>query len=547
MIAAAPTDAAQAPRPRTWLWSLSETVLIWLLAMLCYGWPVPGVNEAHYLAKAKHFWDPSWAAGDFFLNSSDTHLVFYWTFGWLTLFLPLTAVAWVGRLVTWALLAWAWRRLSWTVAPIPTLSVLTAAGFMALLTYCHMAGEWVLGGVEAKGFAFFFMLLAMQAVAAGRWRIVWIWVGLASAFHVLVGGWSGIAVLFAWLLAGKDRAPLLSMAPTLLIGLLFSLLGLIPAVLLTWGVDSGVVIQANQIYVFERLPHHLTVRQMEWIPWLGVDWLPLPVLRHFGLMLVWVLLAVLLRGEKSLRRLQGFVAGAAAIAIGGIAIDLATLHAPDLAARLLRLYWYRLSDAVLPMGVSLSLGVGIMRLTAWKKPVGQYAMLWAIAGCIAFAVQVRSEHANDPRPDADRQTLPVGQNMEQTLQIYEEWRRVCEWVDKHLPADAVCITPRRQQTFTWRSGRAEVVNWKNLPQDAQAIVLWKQRIENIYPARLYAPEGWKGLTRLGPDRLRKLGQRYGARYLVVDRMLNHQRPGMIRLYPPPAEPGSIYEVYQIDP
>ncbi len=94
-----------------------EIAMIVLVCFLFAGSPPPGVNEAHYLAKAKQYWEPSWCPGDPFLESADAHLVFYWSFGWLTKLFSLTTCAWIGRFLTWALLAWAWRRLSWTIWP----------------------------------------------------------------------------------------------------------------------------------------------------------------------------------------------------------------------------------------------------------------------------------------------------------------------------------------------------------------------------------------------------------------------------------------------
>lgn len=63
------------------LWWL-ETGVIFLLCYLKAGWPPPDANEAHYLAKARHYWDAGWCADDFFLNSANAHVTFYWTFGW---------------------------------------------------------------------------------------------------------------------------------------------------------------------------------------------------------------------------------------------------------------------------------------------------------------------------------------------------------------------------------------------------------------------------------------------------------------------------------
>ena len=96
---------------------LAEIVLIFAVFAIQGAWPVPDVNEPYYLGKAIHFWNPDWLRGDFFMESPDTHKVFYFTFGWLSLWLSPVALAWTGRILTWALLAWAWRRLSFAVVP----------------------------------------------------------------------------------------------------------------------------------------------------------------------------------------------------------------------------------------------------------------------------------------------------------------------------------------------------------------------------------------------------------------------------------------------
>ena len=85
-------DRGNNPRADRWT-AAAEIMLIFLLFFLYAGWPPPDVNEAHYVAKAKHYWQPDWCPTDHFLASADAHLVFYWTFGWLTRLAPLASVA----------------------------------------------------------------------------------------------------------------------------------------------------------------------------------------------------------------------------------------------------------------------------------------------------------------------------------------------------------------------------------------------------------------------------------------------------------------------
>ena len=179
--------------------AILETLLIFAVFCLQGAWPVPEVNEPYYLGKAIHYWNPQWASSDWFLQTADTHAVFYFSVGWLALLLKPAAFAWTVRLLTWALLAWSWQRLSRAVVPRAWASVLTATLFVFLLQHYNMAGEWVVGGAEAKGFAFALMFLALEALVEGYWNRMWLLLGLAPAFHILVGGWAAVAAGAVWL------------------------------------------------------------------------------------------------------------------------------------------------------------------------------------------------------------------------------------------------------------------------------------------------------------------------------------------------------------
>src|SRR6478752_4250138 len=63
-----------------------EVLLVVAVCFVTTGDAAPNVNEAHYLSRLKHYWNPAWCAGDKFLDSTDTQLVFIWLFGWVTRF-----------------------------------------------------------------------------------------------------------------------------------------------------------------------------------------------------------------------------------------------------------------------------------------------------------------------------------------------------------------------------------------------------------------------------------------------------------------------------
>ncbi len=479
------------------LYRYAPLALIFAVFFIQGAAPVPEVNEPYYLGKAIHYWNPDWVQGDFFLETKDTHSVFYFTFGWLSLWLSPIALAWTGRVLTWALLAWSWQRLSFAVIPRRWCSVLTAALLVALIERCHMAGEWIIGGVEAKGFAFVLVFLGLEALARGRWNRVWLFFGAASAFHVLVGGWAVVAAGLAWVALGRDRPKLLPMLPAVAGGFVLSLPGLIPSLMLNGGVDQQVVRLANQIYVYGRLYHHLNPTQ-----------LPTEFVQRFGLLLgLWLVLLIITPAEKPMRRLQTFVAGTVAIGLVGAGLSLLVIYDQALAAEMLRFYWFRLADVAVPLGVAMGLTAYVMQKLDVEPNTGK---LWLAAAILLAAAHVGDHAVRRPIP-----VRPPGMKVPH----YGSWRKACDWIANsgQIPPDARFITPRMSQTFKWYASRAEVANWKEVPQDAEAIVEWWKRLNAIHAGGGKTREDrWsETLTDVYPGRLVYMARQYDADYLIT--------------------------------
>jgi hypothetical protein len=495
-----------------------EVALIFLVFFIQAAWPAPEVNEPHYLAKARHYWNPSWCADDFLCQSADAHQVFYWTFGWLSRWLSLPALAWVGRVATWALLACAWRRLSAALVPGFLFSVLSAALFVALNERLQMAGEWIVGGVEAKGFAYALVLFGMSSLVRDRWGTAIVLLGGASAMHVVVGGWAMVALAIAWL-TGSRRPPLRQLALPLAAGFALALFGLGPAVALTWGADPALVRHANHLYVYERLYHHLLPERFP--PWFLV--------RHVGLVLV--LAALVAWGPRDARfgRLYRFVAAAIGIAVVGLLLSLLAPLAPDFTAAVLRYYWFRLTDVMAPLGAALVATAIVARWSvAWPR---QYALGLAALVIVAggHLGDVVGRRYLDPFPPADATAVNLdgwrrhydwahddaGLPDEEFAEL-RRWREICQWAQQETPPDTVFIVPRLAQTFRWYAGRAEVVNRKDIPQDAAGIVEWWRRNQLLYGADPDSGSAWlDSLTDLGAERLRELGAEFGADYAIT--------------------------------
>ena len=78
------------------------------LAISLLSSPIPGVNEPHYLCKARSFSDPNWCDRDFFLASADAHYCFFWLLGPFTKIVSFSTAALIGRGVSALVLALGW-------------------------------------------------------------------------------------------------------------------------------------------------------------------------------------------------------------------------------------------------------------------------------------------------------------------------------------------------------------------------------------------------------------------------------------------------------
>ncbi len=536
---------------------LAEIALVFAVFCLQGAWPAPDVNEPYYLGKTIHYWNPSWAAGDFFLDSKDTHKVFYLTFGWLSLCFTPAALAWTGRLITWWLLAWSWRRLSFAVLPRPGWSILSAALFAMLMDNFHMAGEWVIGGVEAKGFAYVFVFLGLESLVRNHWHRAWLLLGAASALHVLVGGWAAVAAGLAWLMIGRDRPKLRTMWPSLLGGLIPALPGLLPALFLNAHVDAATIRQANQIYVFERLPHHLDIFQI--YPQFIIRFVLLTSLyftlswrislinshdtsgggnfmtsanpintgdstnagrtafRSFWSSFCNLQFAICnLQSnpttfndiQSSLKRFRAFVTGAIIIALAGAAVNMLTFINRDLAAGLLRYYWFRLSDVAVPLGVAMLGCWWIVDSWPARTAVARFAAVLAGLALIYHFGSLTIQRLQPTTPRAERLANPL------------DWQEACFWAadERNTPPTARFITPRLAQTFKWYANRAEVATWKDVPQNAAEIVQWRTRLQDLFAADGGDPEYPRNesLNELDLRRIEELGRKYQADFLITE-------------------------------
>ncbi|MCU0713827.1 MAG: hypothetical protein MUC43_17350 [Pirellula sp.] len=598
------TNSTLAP-PKRWYESFSvDFVGVLMLFFLYAGSRVPEVNEVHYWTKAAHFWNPNFAAGDLFLGSGNAHWAFYFFFGSLTLWLPLETSVWVGRLFTWFAIALGWTALCHSIffrsdssrgdagrsnsgdlnekvplphqnpakspsnfhQPIP--STVLAALWLVGMEWGLWAGEWVVGGCESKGIAYAFLFGGLAALSKSKPMVGWSLLGLGNWFHVISGLWVSITAAIAIMLTELvwNRQTPKDLLRKHLFGLLLCGVGFAagaaPAVLMDLDTprDQSTLSAMEQVY--NRLGHHLSPIKFSETRWSGFSIL---LIATFSLLLLtrhatWADLGDSRRSlaaykhwirtaPKSFQFLFVVCVAALTLSMCGLIFDLIFSHlAPKFASSILRFYWFRWNDVTLPLCASLlfyAVVTGQLSLNT-HQALQTRKTLACIGLFLVVSLLVTRYQRNTELdiPAGEKQSFSLKtDSLETRLKQYEDWKAVCRWINENTDESGLWLTPRRQQSFKWQTRRPELAVWKDMPQNAQAVVEWSARLNEAYKF-----DKLKQLQPLSTEDLERLVNKYQIQYVLLDLRVNGQTiPKDKQIYPTSAESNDSFAVLQYEP
>jgi len=462
--------------------------------------PVPGINEPHYLGMAKADWDPAWCRGDLFLSSARPHRAFYLLIGWLTQVLSLEQTAIVGRIVSLAMVAWGWSKLSRALGLSVVGAILSSTTFLAIQSAGSWSGEWLIGGVESKVFSYGFVFAGWAALIEGRTSAAGTWLGLATTMHPIVGMWATVATLCAlawkwWQGAGeaaRTQAPLprvpLRLAPSLW-WFATAAPGIGWAIPTLRSADAATSKLADFIQVSYRLAHHLD-------PW------TFPRSGHlfFGaLIVIWLIARWKRRGDSAFQFVDQVTTAAILFGVAATVLSYGSrpwVYPPtwlgSLQLKMLKFYPFRLADLMSAAVVAWS---GASLWGAWVRDAR--LSLAISAALVTVAVLI-------PGPDQ----APGGFSGA----TRDDWIATLRWVDENSPANALLLSANDDYGVKWWAQRPEYVNFKDCPQDARGVVEWN--------SRLLTYSNWFEAARAGDpvitaEELRELRHRTGVTHLIV--------------------------------
>ena len=216
-----------------------------------------------YLISPKRLIDPSFLAGDWSNGKEDLLMSLFFTVTispfWL-LFTKWLYVAMASRILLWSLILIALIKLAKTLN-VGFRYFLFAVFMFVFVDQSISSGEWIFGGAEQKVWAYFFFFLSLSELLNKRYFRAGLNSGLAISSHVIVGGYSLVAIGVAMVFCLKKNymGKLFKFfGPVILFGapiLFFALQYLGNGSSVHGNLDGG--LGATAINVFFRNPHHL--------------------------------------------------------------------------------------------------------------------------------------------------------------------------------------------------------------------------------------------------------------------------------------------------
>jgi hypothetical protein len=215
------------------------------------------------------------------------------------------------------------------------------------------------------------------------------------------------------------------------------------------------------------------------------------------------------------KRSRGLVLVLAAVLLSfaGFVMSLSESLAPSFVYGMLRFYWFRLADGLLPLGLCVLLTQFIFSVQVFgsrvQQTLRQTFLVAVVLAFFAYDSVIQSKHwpllTDDCISRSDK------------LIDADSWVDVCQWIQEETSPTDCFLTPRGASSFLWRAQRPEVVAWKNVPQDPVSILEWRQRIIDCFSYDGTIKNMARSTCVLGVSRLNRVADDYGANFVVAPR------------------------------
>jgi hypothetical protein len=409
-------------------------------------------NEMDVLPAAYAVFDSEWLANDWYLSLRIPYRdLFGWIVGAFIFKLGFVKTIFLGRLISYFLFSFAF------ISLLKTLKIDFKLGCIALILFltffsATFHGEWIIGGLETKVFAYTCVLLSINFFLTTRVGLCLLFSGLALSFHLLIGGFHLFCLAFLFAIQFlNDRSIIRKFiyhVPIFILGGAWGLYGIYDH--LNLSLNSDIAISGWDIYVNLRVPYHV-------LPQLGFLPIAFPIL-----IAVFHFVNIRFGNDNDHKALSVYSLSTCIIAMSGLVVYLFG------ETSLLRYYFFRFGDVIQPLTALLI----VTSLLSQYCERTWYLKRVRIAFALAFLIFLGSNYSQI-KVLADYSRYSEQAMLEHSAVDLELNR----WIKNHVEKEAVLIQPLNMINFYMEAERAMFVSWKHSPQSSGDILEWYRRLK----------------------------------------------------------------------
>jgi hypothetical protein len=502
-----------------------EVLLLWVAIVATCLTSGEYVNEADHLPYARQLVQPDWLPHDFYLNSSNTYRYpFSVVLGILVYYLGFDYAALVGRLLVYLFLAFAFNVFFRSIQLRLSLRLLVLLAFIP--SQSLVASEWIIDEAETKSVAYAFVLLALSGFLCKRYLAGFAYAGAALSFHILVGAYAVWCTVGATLLNLRAyRLEWLTMIRQSWPFFLTGAFGFVVAAEHLFPLVTTDLHRAWEIYVQYRLPHHLLPSAWERNGWFVLS----PATGLFALS-YWFC------REHTPRLLAAYgLASVTLFAVGLLFYFLGHIT-------MLRFYWFRFPDTIVPLISFTLIALGLNYLTDTRLQQQRTRLARTLRVSLAGAGVLLLSYSLVRFPARMEEHPHVN---DYPLFSPTELRPMFAWIKANTAKDATFLVDPTLSDFYIRAERAVFVSLKHVPSAGPDILEWYERIKLVNNDQPPTGPSFDSVSqlransnRLAPALLQRL-----VRSHDVDYFLSKTRPELVFA---PVYTAHGYTLYKMD-
>lgn len=411
-------------------------------------------NENDVIPYARAVYDHAWLPTDWYLNLQIPYrFLFSYVVGFFADQFGFVATVIWGRLLTYALMAWAFFRFFQSVglASTSVLPYVALVFFFKFFGFGNGAGEWMVGGLDTKAFAYFFVILSLAALLRRKLVMAFLFAGLVLTFHMLIGIYHALCLALVVLFFHKSFA--LSLKSIALAALLYMVAGSIGI----YGVFDALFLQSSEssslgweIYVNKRVPHHVLPFRFPF-----EIWIKMAIFSMINILILWRVKHVVLR------QLSAYALLTVGISLIGLIFYFTASN-----NAIMRFYFFRTSDILLPLITLLNVCV---LLYDWLQERFALKLKWIQGALVVLCVLVSVPNIIDLQKTW---TFEKGRFLVHTNADL----LMSNWVKENTSNHSTFLTVPNDEFFYLNYERSAFVTWKHSPQKADDLVEWDHRM-----------------------------------------------------------------------